>query len=51
VTVQATVYPVAYEVQLVDFTKRLERKGGSPRETSEGSRVKELLSTKRSAST
>jgi hypothetical protein len=48
VKVRVTDIPVEHEVRLLDFTKWLERKGGSPRETSDRNRIKELLGAKRS---
>ena len=48
VKVRVTDIPVEHEVRLLDFTKWLERKGGSPRETRDRNRIKELLGAKRS---
>jgi hypothetical protein len=51
VKVRVTDIPIEHEVRMADFTKWLERKGGSPRETSDRNRIKELLSTNRSTRT
>jgi hypothetical protein len=43
VTVQVTNVPVKYEVKLMDFTKWLDRVGGSPREMTERNRIRAIL--------
>jgi hypothetical protein len=43
VKVRVTDIPIEHDVRLTDFTRWLERKGGSPRETADRSRVKQLL--------
>src|SRR6202171_6154164 len=43
VRVRVTNVPVEHEVKLGDFTKWLERKGGSPKDTSDRSRIREIL--------
>jgi len=44
--VKVSVVPVRveHEVKLMDFTKWLEKKGGSPREVSDRHRIKSILS-------
>src|SRR5258708_28676594 len=43
--VRVSVVPVRveHEVKMMDFTKWLERKGGSPREVSDRQRIREIL--------
>jgi hypothetical protein len=43
VTVQVTNVPVRHEVRLMDFTKWLERDGGSPREITDRKRIRSIL--------
>jgi len=43
VTVQATNVPVKHEVRMMDFTKWLERSGGSPREMADRKRILSIL--------
>jgi len=43
VRVRVTDVPVEHEVKLMDFTKWLERKGGSPREVSDRNKIREIL--------
>jgi hypothetical protein len=43
VRVRVTNVPVDHEVQLKDFTKWLDKNGGSPREVSDRRRIKTIL--------
>jgi hypothetical protein len=43
VTVQVTNVPVKHEVKLMDFTKWLDRVGGSPREMTDRKRIRTIL--------
>jgi hypothetical protein len=43
VKVRVTDVPVEHEVKLMDFTKWLERKGGSPREVSDRNKIRDIL--------
>src|SRR6266404_3398423 len=43
VRVRVTQIPVEHEVKLSDFTKWLERKGGSPKEVYDRSRIRDIL--------
>jgi len=43
VRVRVTDIPVEHEVKLGEFLKWLERKGGSPRETSDRNRIRDIL--------
>lgn len=43
VKVRVTNVPVEHEVTLKDFTKWLDRSGGSPREVSDRKRIKTIL--------
>jgi hypothetical protein len=43
VKVRVTNVPVEHEVKLRDFTKWLDRKGGSPREIIDRGRIREIL--------
>lgn len=43
VTVQVTNVSVKHEVKLIDFTKWLDRAGGSPREMTDRKRIREIL--------
>jgi hypothetical protein len=43
VRVRVTNVPVEHEVQLKDFTKWLDKNGGSPREVSDRRRIKTIL--------
>jgi hypothetical protein len=43
VKVRVTNVPVDHEVQLKDFTKWLDKSGGSPREVSDRRRIKTIL--------
>jgi predicted ThiF/HesA family dinucleotide-utilizing enzyme len=43
VRVRVTQIPVEHEVKLADFTKWLERKGGSPREVIDRKRIRDIL--------
>jgi hypothetical protein len=43
VTVQVTNVAVKHEVKLMDFTKWLDKDGGSPREVSDRKRIKMIL--------
>jgi hypothetical protein len=43
VKVRVTNVPVEHEVRLMDFTKWLDRTGGSPREISDRTRIKSIL--------
>jgi hypothetical protein len=43
VRVRVTNVPVEHEVRLMDFTKWLERHGGSPREISDRNKIREIL--------
>ena len=43
VTVQVMNVPVKHEVRLMDFTKWLDRDGGSPREMTERKRIRTIL--------
>jgi hypothetical protein len=49
VKVRVTEVPVEHEVKLMDFTKWLERKGGSPREVSDRNKVRDILRLPRGA--
>jgi hypothetical protein len=42
VRVRVTNVPVEHEVRLIDFTKWLEKNGGSPREMSDWQRIKSI---------
>lgn len=43
VTVQVINVPVKHEVRLMDFTKWLDRDGGSPREITDRKRIRAIL--------
>jgi hypothetical protein len=43
VTVQMATVPVKHEVRLMDFTKWLDRDGGSPRELADRKRIRAIL--------
>jgi hypothetical protein len=43
VKVSVATVPVDHEVRMMDFTKWLERRGGSPREVADGERVRSIL--------
>jgi hypothetical protein len=43
VKVRVTNVPVEHEVRLMDFTKWLDRNGGSPREMSDRKRIRSIL--------
>lgn len=43
VRVRVTDVPVEHEVKLMDFTKWLERKGGTPREVSDRNKIRDIL--------
>src|ERR1700680_2215001 len=43
VTVRVMNVPVEHEVRLMDFTKWLDRNGGSPREISDRKRIRSIL--------
>ena len=47
VTVQVTDVPVKHDVKLMDFTKWLDRVGGSPREMSDRKRIRAILRMER----
>jgi hypothetical protein len=49
VKVRVTDVPVEHEVKLMDFTKWLERKGGSPREVSDRNKIRDILRLPRAA--
>src|SRR3982074_2280968 len=48
VKVRVTNVPVEHEVRLMDFTKWLERKGGSPREITDRKRILSILGMEKS---
>jgi hypothetical protein len=48
VKVRAMNVPVEHEVKLVDFTKWLDRSGGSPREMTERRRIRSILGMEKS---
>jgi hypothetical protein len=48
VKVRVTNVAVEHEVRLMDFTKWLERDGGSPREMSERKRIRSILGMEQS---
>jgi hypothetical protein len=48
VKVRVTNVPVEHEVRIVDFTKWLERAGGSPREMSDRKRIRSILGMEKS---
>ena len=50
VTVRVMNVPVEHEVRLMDFTKWLDRDGGSPREMSDRKRIRSILGTEKSDS-
>jgi hypothetical protein len=49
VRVRVTDVPVEHEVKLMDFTKWLERKGGSPREVSDRNKIRDILQLPKAA--
>jgi hypothetical protein len=49
VKVRVTDVPVEHEVKLMDFTKWLERKGGSPREVSDRNKIRDILQLPKAA--
>jgi len=49
VKVRVTDVPVEHEVKLMDFTKWLERKGGSSREVSDRNKIRDILRLPRAA--
>src|SRR5438270_10899202 len=48
VKVRVTNVPVEHEVRLMDFTKWLDRSGGSPREITDRKRIKSILGMEKS---
>ena len=48
VKVRVTNVPVEHEVRLMEFTKWLERKGGSPREITDRKRIRSILGMEKS---
>jgi len=50
VKVRVMNVPVEYEVRLMDFTKWLNRDGGSPREMTERKRIRSILGMEKSNS-
>src|ERR1700719_1402944 len=50
VKVRVTNVPVEHEVRLMDFTKWLDRDGGSPREMSDRKRIRSILGMEKSDS-
>src|SRR5258708_35777927 len=48
VKVRVMNVPVEHEVKLMDFTKWLDRSGGSPREMSERKRIRSILGMEKS---
>ena len=50
VKVRVTNVPVEHEVRLMDFTKWLDRDGGSPREMSNRKRIRSILGMEKSDS-
>src|ERR1700724_696405 len=48
VKVRATNVPIEHEVKLMDFTKWLERTGGTPREISDRKRIRSILGMEKS---
>jgi hypothetical protein len=49
VKVRVTDVPVEHEVKLMDFTKWVERKGGSPREVSDRNKIRDILQLPKAA--
>jgi hypothetical protein len=49
VKVRVTNVPVEHEVKLQDFTKWLDRKGGSPREVSDRNKIRDILQLPKAA--
>jgi hypothetical protein len=49
VRVRAMNVPVEHEVKLMDFTKWLDRDGGSPREKTDRGRIRSILGMEKSA--
>ena len=50
VKVRVTNVPVEHELRLMDFTKWLDRDGGSPREMSDRKRIRSILGMEKSDS-